>query len=121
MEWFIEIIFECVIQLFGDAILDALLRSRSPIANTLGNSIVAGLAAFIFGGVSLAIFPRHLITSHALRITALLALPLMNGLLMSIVGRRYIRIGRPRSGYEHFIPAFAFSLTFGAMRFFVAK
>ena len=121
MEPLFEIVLEFVFQIFGDAILDALLRSRSPVANTIGNSVVACLAALIFAGISLAIAPRHMITVRELRVASLLFLPIVNGLSMSWIGRRYIRVGRPRSGYEHFIPAFVFSLTFGAIRFVCAK
>lgn len=121
MGFFFEIVFEFLLQLFGDVILDGLLRSRSPVANTIGNSIVASLAALILAGISLAVFPQHLIASQDSRVAALVILPIVNGLLMSVIGRRYIRLGRPRSGYEHFFPAFVFSLTFGAIRLLGAR
>jgi hypothetical protein len=121
VEWFFEILFEVVIQLFGEAILDALLRSRHPIANTISNVIIASLFAAILAGITLAVHPQHFIANRGLRVATLITLPIVNGFLMSFVGRQFIRIGRLRSGYEHFLPAFAFSLVFGLIRFAWAR
>ncbi len=121
MEFLIELLFELLLQIFGDAILDGLMRSRSPVASTVGNSMAACLFALILAGISLVIFPGHLIEDKELRIAALIVLPIVNGILMAMIGRHLIRIGRKRSGYEHFFPAFAFSFVFGAIRFSAAR
>lgn len=120
MESFFEFLLEFVVQVFGEAILDALFRSRNPAANTAGVVIVASIYAGLLAALSLVVHPHHFISSRGLRIAALVVLPLVNGGLMSFIGHRFIRLGRPRSGYEHFFPAFAFSLVFGMIRFAAA-
>ena len=117
MEFFFEFILECVVQLFGEVILEALLRSRNPVANTIGDTVMAGLFAGLLAGLSLLVCPHHLISLRGLRIAAVVALPFLNGLLMFFVGPRFIQLGRPRGGFDHFFPAFAFSLVFGVIRF----
>ena len=121
MEPFFEFILECVIQLFGDVILDALLRSRHPIANLIGITLLACFAGLLLASLSLAIHSHHIIGSFPARVGMLVIFPIVNGLLMSVVGRHFARRGKLRSGFEYFLPAFVFSLTFGAIRFVCAK
>jgi len=63
----------------------------------------------------------NVIRASTVRLIALAVVPVLNGCLMVAVGRRFTERGRRRSGFEHFTPAFVFSLIFGAIRFFGAK
>lgn len=117
----LEVLLQVLFELVADAIYDLLVRSRNPVASTIGTSLFAALFALLAAALSLAIHPTHFIAHPAWRIAALVVFPIANGIAMSVVGRRFIRSGRMRSGYEHFIPAFVFSLVFGVVRYAFAK
>jgi hypothetical protein len=116
-----EVLLEILLQIFGDAIVDGLVRARNPVARTIGHAIIAGILASILAVVSLVIFPHHIISNHSLRFAALLTMPIANGFLMQSIGSYFSVRGQTRSGFEHAIPAAVFSLVFGIVRFQLAK
>jgi hypothetical protein len=121
MESFLEALLEVFLQIFGDAILDGLLRSRNPVVRAFGNAMIAAFFGALFAFVSLWIYPHHVIRGYSLRVTALLLMPVANGFLMQFVGKSFEKRGQPRSGFEHVLPAAVFSLVFGVVRFQFAK
>jgi len=120
MDSLFEALIEIFLQIFGDAILDALVRSRNPLARMIGNAIVAACFALVFALVSVFIYPHHIIRNHSVRLATLLLMPLLNGYLMEKVGRYFSHRGEARSGFEQMVPAAVFSLVFGTIRFQLA-
>lgn len=121
MESLLEVLLELILQVFGDALLDGLLRARNPVLRTVGHSVVAAACAALFGVISVYFHPHHLIRDPTIRLTALVLLPFVNGLLMQRIGNYFTRRGANRSGFEHMVPAAVFSLVFGLVRFQLAK
>jgi hypothetical protein len=121
MESFLEALLEVVLQIFGDAIVDGLLRSRNPVVRAFTNAIIAAFFGALFAFLSLWIYPHHVIRSYSLRLAALALMPLANGFLMQIVGGYFEKRGQLRSGFEHVMPAAVFSFVFGVVRFQLAK
>lgn len=118
---FIEFFLEIVLQFSGELILDLLGRSRYPVLQAIGSLLLAAIGALAFGVLSVTILPHPLISQRPLRIVALIAVPILNGWLMASIGRRFIKRGWKPSRVEHFLPAFVFSLVFGAIRFVGAR
>jgi hypothetical protein len=116
MEIFFDILAEIIFQGLGEALFDWLLRSKSPAVRALGASILSGFAGLVLGCLSLLVFRAHLIGSYELRLAFFLFLPVLNGWIMSRIGRSFERCDRPRSLFEYFVPAFFFSLCFGMVR-----
>lgn len=121
METLLELLLELALQLFGDAIVDGMARSRNPVVRTVWYCGVLALFGGLLAAVSLTFASQHLVTDPNVRLAALVLLPFANGALMVAVGRHFTRHGRVRSAYEHFFPAFVFSAAFGLVRFFGAQ
>lgn len=121
METLIEILLELILQLFGDAIVDGMARSRNPVVRTVGYCGMLALFGGLLAALSLTFASRHLITDPKVRLAALALLPFANGALLVAIGARFTRAGRTRSAYEHFFPAFVFSAAFGLVRFLGAE
>ena len=121
-----EFLLELIIELVGEAVVDSL-------THVIGDSgrwrIAAHIAAYIFiygaigaviGVASLLVFPYHLIRHTTIRAVALLAIPMVAGVVFALVGRRRRRAGKQVSSLEAFVPAFAFALAMSAARYFGA-
>jgi hypothetical protein len=118
MEELIGLLFEVILQLLCDVLLDTSLRSRYPAIRIIGSTVLAVIAALFIGTISLYIHREHFIQLAWLRVLSLSILPILNGIFMVKVGTYFSQKNKPRGGYEHFIPGFAFSLIFGLLRFF---
>jgi hypothetical protein len=121
METLVEIIVEFVLQLFGDTIIDALFRSTHPVMRTLGYCLFCALVGGLLAALSLVVYGSHVISNETARLGALCIFPLVNGVLMTALGKCFATKGRTRSSYEYFFPAFIFSAVFGLVRFLGAR
>lgn len=73
------------------------------------------------GGISLMVLPNALILSVPLRVVALLATPVVAGLVMSALGRRRIQNGLLIGPLHRFLCGYTFALALALVRFFLAK
>jgi hypothetical protein len=117
----LQTLLECLLELLGSLFYDAVMRSRNAYVQTAANSLVAVVVAALLSALSLTMHPQHLIPQVQVRIAALATIPILNGCVLVVLGRGFVRWGRPRSAFEHFVPAFLFSLVFGAVRFIGAR
>ena len=118
MEFFVELLFEFLLQIVVESLFELGIRSvtdasgsrKSPWLAVVGYAVVGA----ILGGVSLWCFPRHMIGNFAGRIFNLVATPLAVGLCMSRLGRWRSRRGQAVIGIDRFwygaLLAFAFAL-----------
>jgi len=119
----IEILFELILQLFGEVLVDLIIHaigSADREAKRLIRIVVYALLGAIVGAISILIFPTHMIRSAPLRWVALVLIPLFAGAVFAMVGRSRDRRGKPVSALETFMPAYAFALAMAVVRHFAA-
>jgi hypothetical protein len=73
------------------------------------------------GGISLMVFPHAVIQSVPLRVVALVATPVVAGLVMAALGRRRIQNGLLIGPLHRFLCGYTFALALALFRFFLAK
>jgi hypothetical protein len=125
-EILIQFVGELLLQILADALFELGIRSvgqalkrepANPFLAAIGY-IVMGSAA---GGISLLIFPRHLIQIQWLKLLSLAAVPAAAGVTMSLVGRLRRRQGKELIRLDSFIYGFVFALAMTLIRFFWGK
>jgi hypothetical protein len=123
-----ELIFEVVIQFFGEILLqfifeflveiglrslgDSLTGRRSPILSLIGFTILGAMA----GGLSLWLSPASLISNPAWRTLNLFVTPVAVGGLMMVIGRIRDRKGQYLANLNRFGYAFTFAFAMGLIR-----
>ena len=88
-------------------------RNRNPLIASLGYAIFGAIA----GGLSLWLFPLHLILSHSLQVVGLFASPLAASFIMVGLGAWRRRRGEELVRLDRFAYSFIFAFTMGAIRF----
>ena len=121
MEVLFQLLFEVLGQALFEIAMDVLARSNKPVERVIASSFLLGLLAILVGLTSLALLPHHVFHNGGIQLAALIFIPVLNGLLMSAIGRHMRSKGRDRSPLEHFVPAFTFSLVVSLIRFLCAK
>ena len=124
IEFFLEIIFEGLLQLGGQLLIDVGARSlgemiapredRNPILAGLGY----GLLGLIAGGLSLFIFPEAIARSERFHGINVLVAPAIAGLGMAGLGWLLERSGRRRLRIDSFAYGFIFALPMSLVRFY---
>lgn len=119
MEFLFELIFEILFQFGFELIADVLFgktASERPILRVAMLLIVGGLA----GGLSLLIFPQHLIRHGLVRYAAVIFAPALIGCVMAMIGRFRDQRGKEPRSLEHFAAGWAFAFAFGTVRVLLA-
>ena len=75
----------------------------------------------IAGGLSLLMFPAHLVKGKTLRMVNLVATPVAVGFVMSAVGLWRAKRGQTVLRIDRFFYGFAFALSLALVRFWFAK
>lgn len=124
MEIIIELIFEGVLYITGDLLVELGARSlgetiasrdeRNPILAGLGYALL-GLIA---GGLSLLIFPEAIARSERFHGINVLVAPAMAGLGMAGLGWLLERSGKRRLRIDSFVYGFIFALPMSLVRFY---
>jgi len=117
----IELALQLLGELLADGLLDAAFRSYGPVGRMIRACLVSAFAGAVFGGLSLLVFPEHIISNPSLRLICLICLPFANGFLMGKIGKSLAKREKTRSDFEHFLPAFCLSLSSGLVRFWYAS
>ena len=123
----LEPLLEALLEFIAAAILDLLLRSlkevftdarvRNPVLAFMGY----GFFGIIFGGVSLAFFPHHLVHPSRFHGISLLVGPVITGLMMGATGAVLRSHDRPVSRLESFSYGFVFAFGIAVMRLIFAR
>ena len=124
MEIIFELIFEGVLYITGDLLVELGARSlgetiasrdeRNPILAALGYALL-GLIA---GGLSLLIFPEAIARSERFHGINVLVAPAMAGLGMAGLGWLLERSGKRRLRIDSFLYGFIFALPMSLVRFY---
>jgi hypothetical protein len=69
------------------------------------------------GGVSLLIFPTHMVGSHGLRALALIIVPVWVGSMMVLMGKWRAKRGQSTNQWDRFGYGYVFALSLGMMRY----
>ena len=121
MEFILELFLEFIIQALGEALFELGLHSLSEPFRKPANPWFAaiGYAMFgsIFGGISIWLFPHHMVTANVWRLANLAATPVAVGFCMSWLGAWRSRLGQSLFRIDRFSYGYLFALCFGFVRF----
>lgn len=125
-EFFVSIVLEFLLQLIGEVFLELGWRSlgepflqrekRNPVLAAIGYC----LFGFLFGGISLLVFPRTLVRGEKFYNLDLLIAPVLAGLTMAALGRLRERQGKTVMRLDSFVYGFIFAFTMASIRFVYA-
>ncbi len=114
-QMFFEILAEIGIKSFANSF--RFEKSRNPILSVIGYMLLASMGA----GLSLWIFPSHLITNLSFRIMNLIFTPILIGFVMSRRGKSLRSKEKQAIRLDTFAYGYIFALTFAVIRFWFAK
>lgn len=121
MEFLLELLFEFVIQIIGEALLEIGLRSLAEPFRKPPDPLLAALGytlfGTIFGLISLWLFPRHTVVSTDWRLVNLFVTPVMAGVCMSLLGAWRAKRGQAVLRIDSFSYGFLFAICFALVRF----
>jgi len=125
-EILIQFVEELLLQIAINALFEVGLRRVGPaLKREPGNPSFAALGYILLGvatgGISLLIFPRHMIQVQWLKLLSLAAVPAASGMAMSLVGRLRRRQGKELIRLDSFMYGFVFALAMTLVRFFWGK
>ena len=125
MEILIELLFEFLIQFFGEVLVELGLRSiGAPFRKDASPWLAAvGYAFFgaVIGGISLWLFPDHMVSDLRLRLLNLGVTPVASGLAMSLLGSWRAKRGQELLRIDRFSYGYLFALCLGLVRFYGAS
>ena len=125
LEFLFEIIGEFVLQAVAELLVEFGLQSLKEPFRRPPNPWLAALGYFLFGailgGLSLLVFPRHLVAMKGLRVANLIVTPVAVGLLMSALGKWRARRGQAVLRIDQFAYGYLFALGLAAVRFCFTK
>jgi hypothetical protein len=125
-EILLQFVGELLLQILADALFELGIRSvgqalkREP-ANPFFAAIGYILLGCAAGGLSLIIFPRHLIRVQWAKFLSLAAVPSGAGLAMSLIGYLRRRQHKELIRLDSFIYGFLFALAMTMIRFWLGK
>jgi hypothetical protein len=118
LEPFLEFILQLVVEFFVNGLglgLSKILPEA--VVGAIGYTLIGAM----LGGLSLLIWPHGFLHSTPARVANLIVSPILSGGLFAALGQWRMRRGRPASSLEKFANGFCFSLSFGAVRFALAR
>ena len=121
MEFLLELLFEFVIQIVGEALFELGFHSLAEPFRKPPNPWLAalGYALFgaIFGGISLWLFPHHMVVSAGWRLVNLFLTPALAGVCMSLIGSLRAKHGHTVLRIDRFSYGFLFAICLALVRF----
>ena len=120
MEIIFQVIFELLIQLLFEGVMD-LAMARTAEGRPFLRVVLFLFVGAAAGAVSLWLVPHHLIALRALRYASVLIVPILIGLAMTEIGSWRRKRGSEPYSMEHFVTGWAFAFAFGAVRVVFAK
>lgn len=126
LEILIQFVEEILLQLAINTLFELGMRRVGPaLKRGPDNPFFAALGYIVLGsatgGISLLIFPRHMIQVQWLKFISLAAVPAASGIAMSLVGRLRRRQGKELIRLDSFMYGFVFALPMTLIRFFWGK
>lgn len=116
-ELLLQVVLEALVELGLHSVAEPLRKPPNPWLAAIGYALFGAAA----GGVSLWLFPAHLIAGDALRVLNLLVTPIAVGLLMCAMGAWRARRGEAVLRIDRFAYGYLFALCLALIRFWFAK
>jgi hypothetical protein len=131
MEFILEIIFQLFLELIFAGIEHLFKRRKTPeespsseINITRPTQFLIAFLHLIGGGMigwlSLYVWPEHLLQSDLSRAGLLILGPVLVGLVMHLIAKRRVTLGKQVVSFENFYNGFAFALGISLTRFLFA-
>ena len=120
MEEILVATFQFLLEVVGQAIVNvpfSFCPHRHYPTGRAGFTVLAFVGGLLCGGILLIPFPGTSIHSPALRIGALIASPLLAGIISYVVAELRNGLGRTVESRHHFWYAFTFTLGLSIVRF----
>jgi hypothetical protein len=127
LEMLLELVGEFLLELVMAAVLDLVLRAITKVFETFrfANPVLASasyvLLGALSGGLSLLVFPHHLVHPSRLYGINLLVSPAATGLAMSLIGSMLGRQDKKVTRIESFGYGFAFAFGIALIRYLFAS
>lgn len=115
MEFLFQFIFEILLQIVVEGIFSVAMgriAANRPVIRAVLFLVLGAIA----GGLSLLLFPSHIISLPLLRYAAVILVPVIIGYVMAEIGNRREKRGQEPRGLEHFVSGWGFAFAFGAVR-----
>jgi hypothetical protein len=112
-EFLIQIVLEGLVELGFHAIAEPFRKPLNPYLAVLGYVLLGA----VLGGVSLLVFPSHIVGTQGLRIMALVIVPLLVGCMMLLMGIWREKRGQPVKRLDRFGYGYVFALSLGLTRY----
>jgi hypothetical protein len=120
VEFIFQFIFELLLQVVVEGVFSIAL-GRVAADRPVVRVVLFLALGTVAGGVSLLIFPNHLISHRSLRYAGIVLAPIVVGYVMAQIGRVRANRGKEPRGLEHFVSGWGFAFTFGAVRILCAQ
>lgn len=124
MELLVELLLEFLIQFFGEVLFELGWRSISAPFRKQANPWLAAIGYAFFGavcgGISLWLFPNHMVAHPVWRLLNLGITPVAAGLSMSLLGAWRANRGQELIRIDRFSFGYLFALCLGLVRFYWA-
>lgn len=121
LEFLLEMVGEILLQGIVEALAELGLHSLAAPFRKRPNPWMAAIGYSLFGagcgGLSIWLFPAHLVTEEPLRILNLVVTPVVVGVLMSLMGAWRSHRGEPLLRLDRFAYGYLFALSLALVRF----
>jgi hypothetical protein len=125
MDLLFELLFEFLLQVFGELLFELGLRSLKEPFRKAPNPVLAAigyaLLGTICGALSLLVFRRPMIAPGFARLVYLGLAPVVAGGVMAVVGAWRVRRGDDALRLDSFTYGYLFALAFALVRFVWAR
>jgi len=115
-EFLLQAILEGLVELGFHSLAEPFRKPPNPWLAAVGYALFGAMA----GGISLLLFPDHLVRGH-LRVANLVVTPIAVGLLMCVMGIWRSRRDQPVLRIDRFAYGYVFALLLALVRFWFAK
>lgn len=116
-EFLLQLVVEALLELGLHARAEPLRRARNPWLAAVGYALLGAILA----GLSLLVFPTHLVLNRLGQWANLLLAPVAAGLAMAILGAWRTRRGQDTLRIDSFAYGYLFALAFALVRFVFAR
>ncbi len=112
-EFLIQVLLEGLVEMGFHTLVAPFKKAPNPWLAAFGYAIFGGL----IGGISVLVFPTHMVSSHGLRLLSLAVVPVLVGGMMVLMGIWRAKRGQSMQRLDRFGYGYVFALSLGMMRY----
>ena len=112
-EFLIQVVLEGLVEMGFHSLVAPFQKEPDPWLAAIGYALLGSLV----GGLSLFVFPTHMVSSHGLRLLNLIVVPVLVGAMMVLTGVWRAKQGQAVKRLDRFSYGYIFALSLGLMRF----